>query len=412
METTIYNHPTESNPATIKNGLSKKVVEIQILLSIVRVIVSNTKNPFAIIKVFAKLLKIRKKMLGTKKLTKIVKSGSRYFWDMHSPGWPSPAFKNFYQDELERIISPHQKHHPAKLVVFSITNKCPLRCEHCYEADNLGKNEELSLDQIKLCLLRLQQNGLTKVGISGGEPMTRLDDVLDFVQAYHTTIDFWLLTSGYNVTEENARRLKNAGLTGLSISADHFEPKKHNQFRRNSHAFSWMQNAVANGNKAGLLICLTICATNQFISPENLAAYAEMAKSMGVSFIQLVEPRSMGAYANKDVTLTHESIAHLERFFIKMNYDARYSSYPIVAYNAYHQRRLGCMGNANRYFFIDTTGNIHPCHFCRKNMGSILDPDYNMTIDKLRNFQGCNAYTRASEGFVFGAKGNLLPASV
>lgn len=380
-------------------GFRKSSVEFMIMLQIAWLILKKVKSPVKVIKTIRRILTVRKGMLGNRKLTKLIKAGRKYYWDMHSPGWPSKAFRNFYSDEIDRNIGGKENYQPAKLVVFSITNKCPLRCEHCFEAKSLGKKDHLSLSQIKEVLTRLKRNGLTKVGISGGEPMTRLDDIVDFVGEFSKEVDFWVLTSGYNVNYENALRLKKSGVKGLSISADHFIMEEHNLFRKSPHAFEWMQEAVENAKSVGLLVCLTICATNKFVSRANMLKYSQMAMSLGASFIQIVEPRSVGAYENKNVELTQDKIEILEDFFVDVNYDRDYREFPLIAYNAYHQRRLGCMGNANRYFFIDSEANIHPCHFCRDNIGNLLADNYEKLIQKLKAFKGCKGFQMAAHEF-------------
>jgi MoaA/NifB/PqqE/SkfB family radical SAM enzyme len=384
---------------TIKTGAIKFVVEKLILLNLVKITLSINPDPLKLVPTFRKLLKIRKAFLGTQNLTKIIKSGNHFFWDMHSPGWPSKSFNAFYRDEILRAVCPDKKSSGAKLIVFSITNKCPLRCEHCYEIENLGNKESLSAEDLIDVISRLKRCGLTKVGISGGEPMARFNDMLAMITKFGKEIDFWVLTSGYQMTEENARKLKKAGAKGLSISADHYIPELHNAFRNSSEAFGWMESAARNGISAGLAICLTICATKEFVTRENMTNFALMARNMGASFIQVVEPHAAGAYKDRQVSLSKEQTEILENFFLEMNYDPKFRKFPVVAYHAFHQRRMGCIANANRYFFVDSSGNIHPCHFCRANMGNVLDEGYEQAIERLRNYKGCRTYPVAEINF-------------
>jgi MoaA/NifB/PqqE/SkfB family radical SAM enzyme len=396
---TDHNHSLKNDNRTVVRGFRKSFIEFLILLNLVWILLRTLRNPLHLKKVVVRAIEIRRTFVGDKKISRIITNGKRYFWDMHSPGWPSRAFNHFYRDELRRIAVPGYRGQSAKLAVFSITNQCPLRCEHCYEAANLGKRDSLSLDDLKLIISRLKENGLTKIGLSGGEPMCRLDDILELVKTFRRDIDFWILTSGHIVTAENARKLKDAGVIGLSVSVDHYEEKKHNRFRGSEHAFQWSEEAIRNARAAGLLVCTTLCATREFTSKENLYRFAHLARQRGASFLQLVEPRAVGAYAGKDVTLQAEHIGLLEDFFLDVNYNKGYDDFPILAYHAYHQRRIGCIANANRYLFIDSFGNIHPCHFCRHNMGNLLSPEYMEGIANLRNFEGCKSFKNASLGF-------------
>jgi MoaA/NifB/PqqE/SkfB family radical SAM enzyme len=119
--------------------------------------------------------------------------------------------------------------------------------------------------------------------------------------------------------------------------------------------------------------------------------YADLAKNMGVSFIQLLEPRAVGHYEGQDVSLDpgHEKI--LEDFFLKMNYQRKYRKYPIIIYHGYYQRKTGCFGSGNRSLYVDTDGDLHACPFCQTKMGNALYDNLNDAIEQLVA-TGCHRY--------------------
>jgi len=78
-------------------------------------------------------------------------------------------------------------------------------------------------------------------------------------------------------------------------------------------------------------------------------------------------------------------------FFLKMNGSAKYSSYPIIQYPGYHQRKVGCYGAGNRYIHIDSAGNYHSCPFCRGAVGNIKEMELKEGIRLLRE-QGCQLF--------------------
>jgi len=119
--------------------------------------------------------------------------------------------------------------------------------------------------------------------------------------------------------------------------------------------------------------------------------YAELAKSMGVSFIQMLEPRAVGHYDGKDVLLDAVHTRILEEFYLKMNYRRKFRKYPIVCYHGYYQRRTGCFGSGNRSVYVDTDGDLHACPFCRTKMGNALIDDLDETIGQLAA-AGCHKY--------------------
>ena len=93
---------------------------------------------------------------------------------------------------------------PLHMAFVAITKKCPLACEHCFEWDNLNKREKLSLSDLKKIVYSLQEKKIAQIHFSGGEPMLRVQDMLEVLQTAKPGTDFWVITSGYNFTAENA----------------------------------------------------------------------------------------------------------------------------------------------------------------------------------------------------------------
>jgi MoaA/NifB/PqqE/SkfB family radical SAM enzyme len=218
--------------------------------------------------------------------------------------------------------------------------------------------------------------------------------MIELLKSAKKDTDFWIVTSGYNLTYKRAAELKSAGLTGMAISLDHWDPEKHNSFRGSQNSFFWVINAVENAHAAGLMVVFLLCPTKEFISYENLIQYSNLVKRLGAAFILLIEPRAVGRFAGRNVSLTREQELILEEFYLKMNYATEYSDMPAVSYHGYHQRRIGCFGSGSRYLYVDTNGDTHICPFCRQKMGNVLDPLINDSMEKMKE-AGCHKYKHA-----------------
>ena len=343
------------------------------------------------IRLLKELLRFRESALGDSKVMKYVHVDGRYYLGMYIPGFYTEAFKAFILGEVSRIKPLQKPTNQFTSVLFSITKKCVLRCEHCFEWDGLNGEEKLSLPELKSIVAKIQKLGTAQIHFSGGEPLQRLDDLLEVLKSIDRKTESWVLTSGYNLTPENAQRLKSAGLTGIVISLDHFVPELHNQFRGSPRSFGWAAAGVKNSISVGLVTAISICVTNAFVTMENLLAYAEMAKNLGVAYIQIFEPRAAGNYQNKDVELTNDKLKILENFFYVLNYSSEYDRYPVILYHGYYQRRIGCFSAGRKHIYIDADGDVRDCPFCRTKAGNALTEDLDQIIDKLMA-RGCTKY--------------------
>jgi len=295
------------------------------------------------------------------------------------------------RNEILRTKNPGSETTSLQTVVWGITNRCPLRCKHCYEWDHLDFSDRLSLANLKIILNKIRAHNIHHIQLSGGEPLARCNDMIALIKAGGTGIDFWLLTSGFGLTTEKAVALKNAGLTGVQISLDHWDEHFHNEFRANDLSFQWVRDAVASCKKAGIIVSLSLCATKEFVSNENLWRYMDLAKEWGVHFVRLLEPRNTGRFANTNSELNAEEISILGNFYSMYGAATKNSDHPILTYPGHHQRKMGCFGAGNRYLYIDSNGGFHACPFCLQEHGNALETSFDDAVRKLKE-RKCHAF--------------------
>lgn len=377
------------------SGFNAWLVHKRLIAFIFIQIMKIKRNPVLAIRGIRQIRKFRRSANGNFNISKFVKSDNKYYWATDFPGFPSSNLKNFMQMEFIRHNQQLQPEKtimiPQQTVIWGITNRCNLKCKHCYDWDNIDSTEHLDIDQLKQILLKIESHGIRHIQLSGGEPLNRFEDLISIIELASKKIDFWLLTSGYGLTEDKAKILKQAGLKGVNISLDHWEEEKHNDFRNNPKSFNWVIEATRNCRKAGILVSLSLCATRDFVTEENLKEYGRLAKSLGVNFIRILEPRAVGNFSNQNVHLSKNQISLISDFMKIMNSTPEYKAYPIIIFFGYHQRNLGCMGAGNRYLYIDANGEIHACPFCRGSVGNVFSISLSDAISNLRN-KGCQAF--------------------
>jgi MoaA/NifB/PqqE/SkfB family radical SAM enzyme len=369
---TLQRENITPQPTTIVTGQGeKRWLKLKVIRQLFGVLYRKTGNLVATFQLIRQIREKYETTFGEPLLTKVAKVDGRYFWRLAAPGFPSVASVKMHEHEASRLL-PGQVRTGLRSLLFAITKKCPMNCEHCFEWDNLNQQGDLPVADLIQLVHKYQDFGTTQMMFSGGEPMLRVNDLYEVLKVARPGTDFWIITSGLGLNQERARRLKAAGLTGAMVSLDHYEASQHDQFRGFAGAYDAAIQAVLHAQAAGLVTTLSLCATQAFTTPENLAAYLDLAKTLGVSFVQIVEPRATGRYAGKLVELDATVIALLEKTYLEYNTSKAYQDYPIINYLGYHQRKVGCFGSGDRFFYIDTDGDAHSCPFCAHKVGSAL----------------------------------------
>lgn len=331
------------------------------------------------------------KLYTNQKRRKYVKKGGQYLVGMYIPPFPSQNFDRLVLTEMNNVIPHNLPKNTYQQVNFAITTKCPMRCEHCFEWDNLNLKESFSLEALKKIVGTLQKNGLGQISLSGGEPMVRFKEMLELISSSSKTSAWWVLSAGFGLNEEKAKALKEAGTTGVVISLDHYEPDLHNQFRGYKGAFDHAIKGIHAANSAGLFVALSVCLTKFTANRYFLYRYAALANELEVDFIQWLEPKAEGHYRGKDVLLSEGHISILEEVYEELNNSKEHQKAPQVLYHGYYQRRLGCLSGGKYSLYIDARGMVHSCPFCHSGDFHIMDM-LNMPVIGKGKVTKCESY--------------------
>ena len=152
---------------------------------------------------------------------------------------------------LHRIVAKefarkaHQeirKHSLPNRLTFFVTNKCNLRCSHCFYIDELNSRvHELDIDEISALASSLKGN-VSQLVLTGGEAFLR-EDLADIVRVFEQLAGIEsasILTSGFfpQRVEKTVREItqKTSLALNFQISIDGVK-QKHNAIRKNTKSF-------------------------------------------------------------------------------------------------------------------------------------------------------------------------------
>lgn len=133
----------------------------------------------------------------------------------------------FLKSNLE---TPGPLHHRVNYLRISVTDRCNLACRYCVPKDHVPtlSHKDIARYEEILTIVRLSRDlGVTKVRITGGEPLVR-KGVLDFIRevAEMPGIEDVSMTTNGVLLRKNAHRLKGSGIKRLNISLDTLKPER------------------------------------------------------------------------------------------------------------------------------------------------------------------------------------------
>lgn len=138
------------------------------------------------------------------------------------------------------------------IVSWMTTNKCNLKCKHCYQDAGESKSLELSTTEALKLIDEIAKANFKIMIFSGGEPMMR-PDICDLVSHAHSVgLRPVFGTNGTLITQKLAYNLKEAGAMAMGISIDSIDPTRHNDFRGLSNAFELTMQGIENCKAVGL----------------------------------------------------------------------------------------------------------------------------------------------------------------
>lgn len=123
-------------------------------------------------------------------------------------------------------------HRQVNYLRISITDRCNLRCRYCAPSlpKPLKKEKLLGFAEIKRLVRIGSDLGITKIRLTGGEPLCR-KGVVGFIEDLHRIAklkDISLTTNG-TLLAHKAARLKAAGLSRINISLDTLDQRKYRE---------------------------------------------------------------------------------------------------------------------------------------------------------------------------------------
>lgn len=148
-------------------------------------------------------------------------------------------------------------------IVFNLTNKCNLKCVHCFQKADFNQTDLMTREQKISIIEQLASLGTAAITFSGGEPLMSPDFWECVTTAVKRGIFVSIDTNGTLVDDDIAAKLKKAGVKYAQVSIDSPDPMIHDNFRGIQSAFKLSMKGVTSMKKVGIFVSMGITLTNE-----------------------------------------------------------------------------------------------------------------------------------------------------
>lgn len=138
-----------------------------------------------------------------------------------------------YAEQAHQLIDQFGRR--VDYIRLSITDRCDFRCVYCMSEDMsfLPREEVLTLEECARLVKVFVALGVSKVRITGGEPLVRKNALSLFEEIGHLPgLKELVMTTNGSQLEHFAMPLKQAGLSRINISVDSLDPERFRKITR------------------------------------------------------------------------------------------------------------------------------------------------------------------------------------
>ncbi len=277
----------------------------------------------------------------------------------------------------------------------SVTERCNFRCQYCMPDKPFSwvpKENLLSFEELFLFIKAAMDEGITKVRITGGEPLLRegLDKFVGMIYEHNNDVDLALTTNGY-LLKQTAQKLKDAGLKRLNISLDSLKPDIAGKIA-NKNVLKEVLDGIDEALKVGLKVKINMVPLKGINDVEiiDILDFCK-AREMEVRYIEYME----NALASTEIKglLGKEILEFVkEKYTIKKI--GRQGASPSFTYELEDGYRFGLIDPHKHDFCEDCNrirltaeGNLIPCLYFDEAMSikaAVQEGDVPKAVEVLR----------------------------
>ncbi len=245
---------------------------------------------------------------------------------------------------------------------IALTYDCPAKCKKCSAfflkdgaREYIGRKELLNLRGA------LIDRDLVIINFTGGEPFLR-EDIVDLVKIFYSfPALISISTSSLIFDKEKIRYLFDVGVDIFQLSLNSSVPSVHDKIIGIPGAYDKVIEMAGFLRRIGIKVVFNTVATKELLrNDKDISGLFSVAEEFD-GLISFILPARVGGWLNDDVVLTDSDRKKLN-IFLK-------NKYATIDLNSSY-RRGHCPAGTEK-LYVSAYGDIFPCPFIHKKIGSI-----------------------------------------
>jgi cyclic pyranopterin phosphate synthase len=203
---------------------------------------------------------------------------------------------------------------------ISITDRCNYKCVYCRTGNEGALYGDLPFSDYLRMAHVLVGLGITKVRLTGGEPLLR-NGVVEFVRELSKLrplggeLDIALTTNGH-LLADLAQPLKDAGLTRVTVSMDAVDPDRFARITRVPNGYDHVLAGIRAARRAGLWPLKVNCVLMRGFNEDQIIPFGMFAREEGVTvrFIEFMPLEEGRTWAPSTVVTLDEILGRMAEY--------------------------------------------------------------------------------------------------
>lgn len=173
---------------------------------------------------------------------------------------------------------------------ISLTERCNLRCTYCMPADGIQlspKSHIMTYEEIYRIAHKFVENGVTKIRLTGGEPLVRKDVSLIMEKLSTLPVELAITTNGV-IVDRFIEQFKKCGIQKINVSLDSLDALKNESITRRDY-FTKVYNNILLLVKEGFEVKVN-CVLMKGFNDNEIIDFVELTKhhNLQIRFIEFM----------------------------------------------------------------------------------------------------------------------------